>query len=74
MPYIVVKSRWPSDKTTEVVNKAFEIASKYPQDPNSESIVPNCVKATNKGIENISIGEVKKGFWKKCEDLNIRII
>jgi hypothetical protein len=61
MPYIVVKSQWPSDKTTEVVNKAFEIASKFPPDPNSKSIISNCVKASDKGIINISIVEAKKG-------------
>ncbi|TFG15197.1 MAG: hypothetical protein EU535_02160 [Promethearchaeota archaeon] len=61
MPYIVVKSQWPADKTTEVVNKAFEIASKFPEDPNSENVIPNCVKASDDGIVNITIVEVKKG-------------
>ena len=66
MPYIVVKSHWPSDKTTEVVNKAFEIASKFPPDPNSNSIIPNCVKASDKGIVNMTIVEVKKGKFEEA--------
>ena len=62
MPYLVSKSWWPSDKTTAVVNKGFELFSKYPPDPSlSEDVVPNCVRATDKGIENITIAEVKKG-------------
>ncbi|MFX1445143.1 MAG: hypothetical protein ACFFHV_17145 [Promethearchaeota archaeon] len=62
MPYLVNKSWWPSDKTTEVVNKAVELFPKYPPDPSlSKTVVPNCVRATNRGIENISIAEVKKG-------------
>lgn len=66
MPYLVSKSWWPSDKTTAVVNKGFELFSKYPPDPSlSEDVVPNCVRATDKGIENISIAEVKQG---KLED------
>jgi hypothetical protein len=62
MPYLVVRSWWPSDKTSEVVNKAFELFSKYPADPSlSEEVVGNCVKATKSGIVNISIDEVKPG-------------
>ncbi|MHA2281818.1 MAG: hypothetical protein ACXAC5_13325 [Promethearchaeota archaeon] len=62
MPYILTKAWWPSDKTEEVVNKGFEVFSKYPADPSlSETVVQNCVKATKRGILNISIDEVKKG-------------
>ena len=62
MPYILTKAWWPSDKTEEVVNKGFEVASKYPPDPSlSETVVQNCVKATKRGIINISIAEVKEG-------------
>ncbi len=62
MPYLLNKSWWPSDKTTEVVNKGFKLFPKYPPDTSlSESVIPNCVKATDKGIVNISIQEVKKG-------------
>jgi hypothetical protein len=62
MPYLVSKAWWPSDKTEEVVNKAFELAGKIQPDPSiSEPVIDNCVKATEKGIMNISIEEVKKG-------------
>jgi len=62
MPYIISKSWWPSDKTTEVVNKAFEVVPKNPPDPSLEEVVvQNAVKATDKGIMNITIFEVKKG-------------
>ncbi len=62
MPYILTKTWWPSDKTPEVVDKAFKVFSKQPPDPSiSENVVQNCVKATDKGIVNITIAEVKKG-------------
>ena len=62
MPYLLSNSWWPSDKTEEVVNKSFEVASKYPPDPSlSEPLVNNCIKPTKKGILSISIAEVKKG-------------
>jgi hypothetical protein len=62
MPYILSKAWWPSDKTEEVVNKGYEVFSKYPPDPSlAEVVVQNCVKPTKKGILSISISEVKKG-------------
>ena len=62
MPYLVLKSWWPSDKNPEVANKVIELFPKYPPDPSlSEAVVPNCIKASDKGIMNISIAEVKKG-------------
>ena len=66
MPYIVVKSQWPAEKTSEVVNKAFEIAPKFPEDPNSKSIISNCVKASDEGIVNLNIVEVKKGKFEEA--------
>ena len=62
MPYIVMKSWWPTDKNHEVAAKVIELVPKYPTDTSlSESVVPNCIRATDKGLMNISIQEVKKG-------------
>ena len=36
------------------------------QDPNSETIIPNCVKASDEGIVNITIEEVKKGKFEEA--------
>ncbi len=62
MPIILTNAWWPSDKTEEVVNKSFEVASKYPPDPSlGEAVIQNCVNTTKKGIVNISVVEVTKG-------------
>ncbi|MFW9824054.1 MAG: hypothetical protein ACFFE4_14005 [Candidatus Thorarchaeota archaeon] len=62
MPYVIFKCWWPSDKTDEVVNKAFEVTPKFPPDPSlAEQVVQNCVKAGKRGIINLSISEVKRG-------------
>jgi hypothetical protein len=62
MPYVIFKSWWPSDKSEEVVKKAFEVTPKFPQDDSlGEAVVQNCVKASKKGIINLSISEVKTG-------------
>jgi hypothetical protein len=62
MPYIISRMWWPSDKTSEVVNKAFEVAPDFPPDPSiSTQVVMNAVRATEKGVMNISIDEAKPG-------------
>lgn len=69
MPYILTKTWWPSDKTPQVVDKAFELFQKIPPDPSiSENVVQNCVKATDKGIVNITIADVKKGKLEEALD------
>ena len=62
MPYIVVRTCWPSAKIPEIIKIAIEVAKKYPPDDSlGEDIVPNAVKATTDGIKTISVTEVKEG-------------
>lgn len=62
MPYIVITTWWPPDKTREVVDKAVELFPRYPLQPSlGEQVVPNAVKGSKKGLVNMSIIEVKEG-------------
>ncbi|MFX0045368.1 MAG: hypothetical protein ACFE8Z_05940 [Candidatus Hermodarchaeota archaeon] len=62
MPYIVVKSRYPTDKVPEVAKRYLEVVSKYPPDKTlDEVVVPASVKATEQGIETIGISLAKEG-------------
>ena len=62
MPYLIVRSCWPSARIPEIIKKAIEVLKKYPPDDSlGEAIVPNAVKTTTDGIKTISVTEVKKG-------------
>jgi hypothetical protein len=62
MPYLIIKSTYPSNKATEVGNKYLEALSKYPPDEKlAVELVPAAVKTTNQGIEVLGISEVKPG-------------
>ena len=66
MPYLVVFTRWPSDKVPEVVKKSIEVTRKFPEDTSlGEAIVPNAIKGSMEGMRTLSVTEVKKG---KLED------
>ena len=73
MPYIITKAWWPSDKTEEAVNKSFEVASKYRPDPSLSELVAQCIKASEKGIINLGIDEVKKGKLEEALTLTRKI-
>lgn len=62
MPYIVVFTRWPSDKIPEIVKKAIEVAQKFPPDDSlGDQIVPNAIKGSLDGVKTIGITLVKQG-------------
>ena len=62
MPYIVVFTRWPSDKIPEVVKKAIEVTQKFPPDDSlGDQIVPNAINTSLDGVRTISITLVKEG-------------
>ena len=62
MPYLIMTSRYPSDKVPAVVERYLEILAKYPHDESlSEEVVPVAVKSTHEGIKSFSISDVKEG-------------
>jgi hypothetical protein len=62
MPYLIMTSRYPSDKVPATAERYLEILAKYPHDESlSEEIVPVAVKSTHKGIKSFSISDVKEG-------------
>lgn len=62
MPYLIMTSLYPSDKTPEVVKRYLEAVKKYPPDKKLFTlVVPGAGKATHQGMQNIIIAEVKKG-------------
>lgn len=62
MPYIISFTKWPSDKASEVIKIAIEVAQKYPPDDSlGEPVVPNAVKGSLEGLRTLSVTEVKEG-------------
>jgi hypothetical protein len=63
MPYLISFSKWPSDKTVEVIKKVIEANKKYPPDESlGEEILPgNAIKAFEEGFKTLSITNVSKG-------------
>ena len=60
MPYIVVHAWYPPNRVDDVVSKYMEAMEKVPDDESiSTPIVPAAVSSTKKGIETISISEIK---------------
>ncbi len=62
MPYLIGFTKWPTDKTAEMVKKAIEVVKKYPEDRSlGELVVPDAFKGGLEGMRAITITEVKKG-------------
>jgi len=62
MPYLVVFTRWPSDKIPEVVKKAIEVTQKFPPDDSlGDQVVPNAINGNLDGMKSIAITLVKEG-------------
>ncbi|MHA2186044.1 MAG: hypothetical protein ACXAAI_13710, partial [Promethearchaeota archaeon] len=65
MVYLIVKSRWPSESTPEVIKMAIESATKYPPDASlGEAVVPNAVNADYDGYKTIGVTLVKEGEFE----------
>ncbi|MFX1506709.1 MAG: hypothetical protein ACFFDC_11455 [Promethearchaeota archaeon] len=62
LPYIVIRSWYPTHKVPEVAQRYLEVLEKHPHDETlSESVVPASIKATERGIESIAIALAKEG-------------
>ena len=63
MPYLITFTKWPSDKTGEVIKKSIEANKKFPPDDSlGEDLVPgNAIKATKEGSKTITVFNVSKG-------------
>ena len=62
MPYLIIKSMYPSDKAGEVAEQYLAALKKYPIDDNlMTELVPAAVKSTHQGVKIIGISEVKEG-------------
>ena len=62
MVYVIIKSFYPSHKAEEVAQVYQEMLKKYPPDRSlSELVVPVAGRATEKGIEGMSIQKLKEG-------------
>ena len=71
MTYLISFTKWPSDKTTEVVKRAIESNKKFPPDESlGVALIPgNATKATSDGVKTISVLNVSKG---KLEEAYLR--
>jgi len=63
MPYLITFTKWPSDKTTEVIKKVIESNKKFAEDESlGEDLLPgNAIKATKEGVKTITVLNVSKG-------------
>jgi len=63
MPYLITFTKWPSDKSMEVVKKAIESNKKFPEDDSlGEDLLPgNAIKSTKEGVKTITVLNVSKG-------------
>lgn len=76
MPYIIVHTWYPPDRVGEVVNVYMEAMEKVPADESIATvIVEAAVTSTKKGIETISISEVKPQKYEEAmERTNQRMV
>ena len=63
MPYLISFTKWPSDKTVEVIKRAVESNKKFPTNESlGEDLIPgNAIKATKEGSKTITVLKVSKG-------------
>jgi len=63
MPYLITFTKWPSDKSMEVVKKAIESNKKFTEDESlGEDLIPgNAIKSTSEGDKTITVLKVSKG-------------
>jgi hypothetical protein len=62
---------YPSNKSTEVTKKYFEVMKKFPEASFEKSLV-SAVKHDKKGIEIIGIAEIGKGKYEEAFNLNYK--
>jgi len=62
MPYLIMTSKYPSDKIPAVAERYLEILAKYPHDDSlSVEVVPSAVKSTHEGVVGIAVSDIKEG-------------
>ena len=62
MVYLVVFTKWPTDKTAELVKIGIEVAKKFPEDTSlGEQIIPNAFCGGLDGMRSLAVNEIKKG-------------
>jgi hypothetical protein len=63
MPYLIMFTKWPSDKTVDVIKKVYEANKKFPPDESlGIDLTPgNAIKATKDGFETIGVQKVIEG-------------
>ena len=61
MVMLVTNSLYSAEAGTKVAKKALEMLKKYPPAPEISETVAVCARATKKGIEVLSVANVKKG-------------
>ena len=72
MVYVVIKMFYPSHKAEEVLQVYQEMSKKYPPDLSlAEYVVPVAGRATEKGLESMSIYKLKEG---KFDEIAKRIM
>jgi len=72
VPYIFIKSTYPSHKIDELLKKNLEVVPKYPPNPSLGETVVSATKADGQGIVSLSIYEVKKGKFEEAMDLWVK--
>lgn len=66
MPYLFIKSTYPSHKIDEVVKKILEVMQKFPPDLSLGEQVAGATKADEKGIVGLTVYEVKEGKFDEA--------
>jgi len=63
MPYVLVTSTFPLNKTNEAAKLYVETLKEFrkAQRPLTKEIIPNAVKSTEDGIESLGVHDVKEG-------------
>lgn len=69
MPYLFIKSTYPSHKADEVLKKNLEVVPKYPPDPSLGETVASASRGVEQGVESITIYEVKKGKFDEAMEI-----
>ena len=58
MPYIIIRTWYPTSKVDEVVKKYLEVMKKYPPDESlAKTIVQSATSSTKDGIETLTVSE-----------------
>ncbi len=62
MVYLVVFTKWPTDKTAELVKIGIEVAKKFPEDTSlGEQIIPNAFCGGLEGMRSLGVTDIKEG-------------